>query len=98
MVRLKDITEALIIAAQEQALNTRSIEAYHTRQDPWCRLCKDTLETAQHITAGCKVLAGKAYIERHNQVAGIVYRNICAEYGLEVQKVKMEDTPKGFGE
>ena len=33
-------TEALILAAQEQALGTRSIEAvvYHTRQDPRCRL------------------------------------------------------------
>ncbi|KAK7906619.1 hypothetical protein WMY93_015231 [Mugilogobius chulae] len=33
---LKDSTEALILAAQEQALSTRAIEAqiYHTRQDP----------------------------------------------------------------
>ncbi|TWW77705.1 hypothetical protein D4764_12G0010950 [Takifugu flavidus] len=33
---LKDSTEALIMAAQEQALSTRAIEArvYHTRQDP----------------------------------------------------------------
>ncbi|TWW69252.1 hypothetical protein D4764_18G0000580 [Takifugu flavidus] len=33
---LKDSTEALLMAAQEQALNTRSIEARvdHTRQDP----------------------------------------------------------------
>ncbi|TWW72943.1 hypothetical protein D4764_15G0003370 [Takifugu flavidus] len=29
------------------------------------------------------MLAGKAYMERHNQVAGIVYRNICTKYGLE---------------
>uniref|UniRef100_A0A7N8XHF5 Reverse transcriptase domain-containing protein n=1 Tax=Mastacembelus armatus TaxID=205130 RepID=A0A7N8XHF5_9TELE len=52
---LKDSTEALIVAAQEQALSTRSIEAgiYHTRQDPRCRLCKDAPETIQHITAGC---------------------------------------------
>ncbi|TWW77408.1 Cytoplasmic dynein 2 heavy chain 1 [Takifugu flavidus] len=37
---LKDSTEALIMAAQEQALSTRAIEArvYHTRQDPRCRL------------------------------------------------------------
>jgi len=32
--------------------------------------------------------AGKA------QVAGIVYRNICAEYGLEVRKSKWETSPK----
>ena len=93
---LKDSTEALIMAAQEQALSTRSIEAgvYHTRQDPRCRLCKDAPETIQHITAGCKMLAGKAYMERHNQVAGIVYRNICAEYNLEVPRSKWEMPPR----
>ncbi|TWW62315.1 hypothetical protein D4764_04G0009620 [Takifugu flavidus] len=82
---LKDSTEALLMAAQEQALSTRAIEArvYHTRQDPRCRLCGDAPETAQHITTGCKMVAGKAYIERHNKVAGIVYRNIYTEYGLE---------------
>ncbi|TWW69211.1 hypothetical protein D4764_18G0000170 [Takifugu flavidus] len=59
---LKDSTEALLMAAQEQALSTRAIEArvYHTRQDPRCRLCGDAPETVQHITAGCKMLAGKA--------------------------------------
>ncbi|KAM9816571.1 carbohydrate sulfotransferase 6 isoform X4 [Syngnathus typhle] len=94
--RLKDSTEALIMAAQEQALNTRAIEAkiYHTRQDPRCRLCKEAPETVQHITAGCKMLAGKANMERHNQVAGIVYRNICAEYGLEAPSSKWEAPPK----
>ena len=82
---LTDSTEALILAAQEQALGTRSIEAgvYHTRQDPRCRLCKDASETVQHIVAGCKMQAGTAYTERHNQVAGLVYRNICSQYGLE---------------
>ena len=34
---------ALIMAAEEQVLNTRWIEVcvYHTRQDPRYRLCKD---------------------------------------------------------
>ncbi|XP_051911362.1 uncharacterized protein LOC127593748 [Hippocampus zosterae] len=93
---LRDSTEALILAAQEQALSTRAIDAqiYHTRQDPMCRLCKEAPETIQHITAGCKMLAGKAYMERHNQVAGIVYRNICAEYGLETPRSKWETPPK----
>ncbi|KAF7655390.1 hypothetical protein LDENG_00056830 [Lucifuga dentata] len=40
------------------------------------------------------MLAGTAYTERHNQVAGIVYRNICAEYGLEVPKSKWETPSK----
>ncbi|TWW59398.1 hypothetical protein D4764_06G0009280 [Takifugu flavidus] len=80
------------MAAQKQALSTRAIEArvYHTRQDPRCGLCGDAPEIVQHITAGCRMLAGKAYMERHNQVAGIVYRNICTEYGLEVPGSRWE--------
>ncbi|KAF7645372.1 hypothetical protein LDENG_00205860, partial [Lucifuga dentata] len=35
-----------------------------------------------------------AYTERHSQVAGIVYRNICVEYGLKVPKSKWETPPK----
>ncbi|TKS64906.1 N-lysine methyltransferase KMT5A [Collichthys lucidus] len=51
---LTDSTEALIMAAQEQARSTRAIEAriYQSRPDPGCRLCKEALETVQHIVAG----------------------------------------------
>ena len=85
---LKDSIEALIIAAQEQALSTRSIEAgiYHTRQDLRCRRCREASKTVQHIVAGCKMQTGTAYTERHNQVASIVYRNICTMYGLDPPK------------
>lgn len=50
----KGSTEVLIMAAQDQALSTRSIEAWvsHSRRDPKCRLCKDAPETTQHIVAG----------------------------------------------
>ncbi|KAF7655154.1 hypothetical protein LDENG_00059220, partial [Lucifuga dentata] len=36
----------------------------------------------------------KSYTERHNQVAGIVYRNICAKFRLEVPKSKWETPSK----
>ena len=76
--------------------HTRSVEVrvYHTRQDPKCRLCRGAHETEQHITAACKMLAGKAYLERHNQGGGIVYRSICTEYGLEVPGSKWTTPPK----
>ena len=80
------------MVAQEKALSTRAIEArvYQIRQDPRCRLCKEVPETVKNIVAGCKMQAGSAYMERNNQVAGIVFRNICAEYGLEAPKSKWE--------
>lgn len=37
---------------------------------------EDAPEAIQHVTAGCKMLAVRAYMERHNKVAGIVHRNI----------------------
>ena len=57
MAGLTDGTEALILAAQEKALGTRSIKVGvdHTRQDPRCRLCKEASETGQHIVAGGKM-------------------------------------------
>lgn len=72
------------MAALEQALSTRVIEVriYHTRQDP---RCKDTLETNQHITAGCKMLAGK--------VAGIVSRNICSKFEVETLRSNWDAPP-----
>jgi len=53
---LKDSTEVLIMAAQEQALKQRVIEArvYHTRQGSRCRLCKEASDTVQHIVVRCK--------------------------------------------
>ena len=86
------------MTAEDQALNSRSTEAevFHTRQSPRYRLCKDAPETVQHFTAGCKMLTGKAHMQRHNQVAGI-HRNIWAKYelGPDGPMIKMGDTSKG---
>ena len=81
-------TEALIMAAQEQALNTRAIacDIYHTVTDPTCRMCKQHRETVAHIISGCSKLAGTEYTQRHNHVASVVHRAICAEYDLQHNK------------
>lgn len=55
----------------------------------------DAPEAAQHIKAGCQIHAGKAYMEHHNQMTGMMYRNICVN-GLEVLESK-RDT-KGSGD
>ena len=57
---IKANTKALIMTAQEQALNTRTVahEIYHTMQDPRCRLCKQHAETEAYIISGCTMLAG----------------------------------------
>lgn len=65
-----------------------------SRQDPSFRLCKVALESICNIVAGCKVQARTMYTERHNQVAGIVYRNIWALCGLKVFNPSSETTHK----
>ena len=89
-------TKALIMAAQEQAPNTRAVahEMYHTVQNPRCSLCKQHAETVAHIISGCSKLAGTKNTERHNNVASIVYRAICAEYYLERSKDCWVETEK----
>ena len=50
------------------------------------RLCKEHDETIQHIISGCKHLASKGYMERHNQVAAIIHKDICQKYQLPTPK------------
>ncbi|XP_067939842.1 uncharacterized protein [Watersipora subatra] len=87
--------KSLIRAAQQQVLPTRQLQTkvYHTRDNPRCRLCKYAPETIQHITSGCEQLAGNAYTERHNHVAGVVYRSLCDEYGLNKPQHRGGGTP-----
>ena len=82
------------MAAQEQALSTSSREArvYRSRQDPRCRLCKDSPETSPAHSSRVRDAGWGS--ERHNQVAGIVYRNICAEYGFEAPKSRWDPPPR----
>ena len=60
---LKREMESLLVAAQDQALNTNSVkkEIYHTTATNKCRLCNERVENVDHVVAGCKMLAQKEY-------------------------------------
>lgn len=62
------------------------------------KTCKDASETIQHITAGCRMQEGWAYMEHHKHVAGIKYRNICVYVWPSSLSVKIGDTFKAGGE
>jgi alkylhydroperoxidase/carboxymuconolactone decarboxylase family protein YurZ len=83
---LKIETEALLTAAQEQALNTKAHSTYimKTSTDPKCRICGAADETVSHILTACTVLAGTQYLNRHNEVAKAIHWSICEAYGIEV--------------
>lgn len=55
------------------------------RQDPGSKEAPDTI---QHMTAVCSMAAGKEDVERHNQVAGTVFRNISTLFGLDPLRSK----------
>jgi hypothetical protein len=58
-------TEREIIAAQDQALQTK----YHaeTETDSQCRLCQKFDEKMEHIISACPILATEQYIKRHDR-------------------------------
>lgn len=82
---LKSPTEALITAAQDQAINTNYHSAKILKQgnSAKCRLCKTEDETIQHIISGCEILANKEYKNRHNTICRYVHWILSKENNLE---------------
>uniref|UniRef100_H3A1Y9 Reverse transcriptase zinc-binding domain-containing protein n=1 Tax=Latimeria chalumnae TaxID=7897 RepID=H3A1Y9_LATCH len=78
-------TEALLIAAQDQVLNTNSrrVRILHSGTESKCRMCKAEEETVVHIILGCKMLANASYKERHN-IAGSIHCALCKKVNVEV--------------
>ena len=60
---LKIGTEALLCAAQEQAIRTNYVKHRidRTSESPLCRLCGTKSENVQHLVSGCEKLAQKEY-------------------------------------
>ena len=66
---LKIETESLILAAQDQALNTKYFNTSTLGgSDPLCRLCCTNNETVAHIVSGCSTLVGTSYKKSHDAV------------------------------
>jgi hypothetical protein len=97
---LKAETEALITAAQDQALNTKAhkTKIMNISNDSKCRLCKSMDETTEHILSGCQVLAGTEYTKRHNEVAKHIHRNLCENYGIQTPERAWMHQPEAVTE
>jgi len=67
---LKAETESEIVAAQDQALQTKyyATKILNTETDSKCRLCQQFDEKTDHIISACPILAKKQYIKRHDRV------------------------------
>ena len=65
---LKKGTEALLMAAQEQAIRTNYVKHHidKSRDSPTCRMCGEKGETVSHIICECSKLAQKEYNNNNN--------------------------------
>ena len=94
---LKIETEALLCAAQEQALRTNYVK-YHidkTAESPMCRMCGKRGESVQHIVSECEKIAQKEYKRRHDNVAKRIHWDLCRKNGLEHVEKWYEHLPEG---
>ena len=81
---LKPVSEALISAAQDQALKTNWL-GFHilgTSSTDLCRKCQQFPETIEHIVVGCPSVAQTIYLKRHNAVVSAVHWNLCGVCGF----------------
>jgi hypothetical protein len=81
-------TESEIVAAQDQALNTKyyATRILHTQMDSKCRLCQQFDETIDHIISACPILAKEQYVKRHDKMSAQLHFNICKETGVQVDE------------
>ena len=63
---VKAETESEIVAAQDQALQTKyyAIKIFNTETDSKCRLCQQFNETIDPIISACPILAKEQYIKK----------------------------------
>ena len=94
---LKIGTEALLCAAQKQAIRTTYMKYYidKTTESTLCRLCWKKGKSVQHITSGYGQLAQKEYKIRHDNIAKKVHYDICKINGLEHNEKWYEHAPEG---
>ena len=69
---------------QEKMAETRvwKVSRGLTYADDKCGLCGEHRETVDHLLAGCKLLAGNAYLTRHNRALMILAVQWTKEFEL----------------
>ena len=90
---LKRETKSLLIAVQDQALNTNSVRKTTCQQElsVKCRLCGERAENVNHIVTSCKMLAQKGYKRRRDKVRLNLHWSLC-QYQQETGAVESGET------
>ena len=80
------------MAAQEQALRTKSKINGQADVDPMYRLCGEREETVTHLVGGCGLLAKRQYTRRHDSMGKRVHWELCKKYGIKCANNRYEHT------
>ena len=81
--------KTVIMSMIKQMAETRAYkEVRGLTENSQCRLCKEKRETAQHLLAGCKMLASSDYMARHNKMLMVMAVAWAKEQNLLDQNVK----------
>jgi len=85
---LKAETESEIVAAQDQALQTKyyATKILSAETDSKCRLCQQFDETRDHIISAFPILAKEQYTKRHDRVCVQLHFNTYKETGVQLDK------------
>jgi hypothetical protein len=87
---LKEETESEIVAAQDQALQTKykyyATSILQIKTDSKRRLCQQSDETIDHIISACPILAREQYVKRHDRMCAQLHFNLCKETGVNLDK------------
>jgi len=85
---LKGESESEIVAAQDQALQTKyyASKILSKETEGKCRLGQKFDETIDHIISACPILAKQQYTKRHDRVCAQLHFNICKETGVQLDK------------
>ena len=97
---MKIDTEALLCAAQEQAIRANCVKHHinKTSESPFCILYGKKCGSVQRLVSECEKLAKKECKRRHDNVAKKVHWDLCKKHGLEHTENWHEHVPEGVVE
>jgi hypothetical protein len=93
---IKRETESTIVAAQDPAISTKTFKNKTLKEEVECkcRLCKQHVETIDHLTSGCPNLAKNVYLMRHDKVCTHLHYSIYKDLDIEITDMWYTHVPK----
>ena len=95
---MKNGAEALLCAAEGQAIRTNYVKHHINKTSseiPLCRLCGEKGQSVQHLVSRCEKLAQKEYKRRHSNLTKKAYWDLCKKNGLEHAEKWYKHVPDG---